>query len=161
MEAYMRSLQHVVEVATGWAWMMEGRGMVPQVSPLVQAFLMATGRHVSPRILRECWPPEHNIIPRQPMDEIRALITQCLDEDAMHTPSYTAWDMCAWLDSNKNKWREDCLPYSPGTTVDLSSRMLGIWLALHDEEGRYQGMVRVLRFVSHMLVYDPQTNVAG
>ena len=45
--------------------------------------------------------------------------------------------------------------------VDLSSRMLGIWLALHDDEGRYQGVVRVLRFVGHMLVYDPQKNGAG
>ena len=56
--------------------------MVPQVSPLVQAFLAATGRHVSPSILHECWPPKHSIIPRQPVDEVRALITQCLDEDA-------------------------------------------------------------------------------
>ena len=45
--------------------------------------------------------------------------------------------------------------------VDLSSRMPGIWLALHDEEGRYQGVVRVLKFEGHMLVYDPQTNGAG
>ena len=58
--------------------------MVPQVSPLVQAFLTATGRCVSPPILCECWPPEHSIIPRQPVDEIQAVITQCLDEDAMH-----------------------------------------------------------------------------
>ena len=76
-------------------------------------------------------------------------------------PSYTAWDMFAWLDSNKNNWKEDCLSYSPGSTVDLSSRMLGIQLALHDEEGRYQGVVRVLKFEGHMLVYDPQMNGAG
>ena len=161
MEAYACSLQHVVEAATGQSWMTEGRGMVPQVRPLVQAFLTATGRHVSPHILHECWPPEHNIIPRQSMDEIRALITQCLDKDATQKPSYTAWDMFAWLDSNRNKWKEDCLPYSLGTTVDLSSRMPGIQLALHDEEGRYRDMARVLRFVGHMLVYDPQTNRAG
>ena len=134
--------------------------MVPQVSPLVQAFLTATGKHVSPCIVHECWPLEHNIIPRQPMDEIQALITQHLDEDAPRKPSYTAWDMFACPDSNKNKWKEDYLPYAPGTTVDLSSRMPGIWLALHDEEERYQGVVRVLRFVGHMLVYDPQTNGA-
>ena len=107
-----------------------------------------------------CWPPEHSIIPRQPMDEIRAVITQCLDEDAMQKPLYTVWDMFAWPDSNKNNWKEDCLSYSPGATVDLSSRMPGIWLALHDEEGRYQGVVRVLKFVGHMLVYDPQMNGA-
>ena len=73
-------------------------------------------------------------------------------------PSYMVWDMFAWPDSKKNKWKEDCLLYSLGTTVDLGSRIPGIWLALHDEEGRYQGVARVLRFVGHMLVYDPQTN---
>ena len=161
MEAYACSLQCMVEVATGRSWMTEGRGMVPQVSPLVQAFLMATGRRVSPCALCECWPLQHNIIPRQPMDETQALVTQCLDEDATWKPSYIVWDMFAWPDSNKNKWKEDCLSYSPGTTVDLSSRMPGIQLVLHDEEGRYQGMARVLRFVGHMLVYDPQMNGAG
>ena len=135
--------------------------MVPQVSPLVQAFLTATGKHVSPHVLLECWPSEHNIIPRQPTNKIRALITQCLDEDATCTPSYMAWDMFTWPDSNKNMWKEDCLPYSMGTMVDLSSRMPRIRLALHDEEGRYRGLVRVLRFVGHMLVYDPQTNGVG
>ena len=78
----------------------------------------------------------------------------------MQTPSNIAWDMFTWPDSNKNKWKEDCLPYSSRTTVDLSSRMPGIRLVLHDDEGRYQGVARVLRFVGHMLVYDPQTNGA-
>ena len=135
--------------------------MVPQVSPLVQAFLMATGRHMSPHALHECWPLKRSIIPRQLVDETHAVVTQCLDEDAMQKPSYTAWDMFAWPDSNKNNWKEDCVPYSPGATVDLSSRMPGIRLALHDEEGKYQGVVRVLRFEGHMLVYDLQTNGAG
>ena len=39
--------------------------------------------------------------------------------------------------------------------VDLILRMPGIWLALHDEAGRYQGVARVLKFEAHMLVYDP------
>ena len=56
--------------------------MVPQVSPLVQAFLMATGRCMSPHTLRECWPLKHSIVPRQPVDEICAVVTQHLDEDA-------------------------------------------------------------------------------
>ena len=38
--------------------------------------------------------------------------------------------------------------------------MPGIWLALHDEEGKYQGVARVLKFEGHMLVYDPQMNGA-
>ena len=37
----------------------------------------------------------------------------------------------------------------------------GIQLALHDTTGRYQGMVRVLKFEGHMLAYDPLTNGAG
>ena len=64
------SLQHMAEAATGWSWVMESEGMVPQVNPLVQAFLGTTGRHVSLSVLHECWPLEHSIIPRQPVDEI-------------------------------------------------------------------------------------------
>ena len=45
--------------------------------------------------------------------------------------------------------------------VDLSSRMPGIWLALHDEAGRYQGVARVLKYEGHMLVYDLQMNGVG
>ena len=70
IEAYACCLQHVAEASTGWSWVTEGEGMAPQVSPLAQAFLSTTGRHVSPSILRECWPPKHDIVPRQPMDEV-------------------------------------------------------------------------------------------
>ena len=45
--------------------------------------------------------------------------------------------------------------------VDLNTRMPGVWLKLHDREGNYQGVVRVLKYEGHMLVYDPQTNGAG
>ena len=45
--------------------------------------------------------------------------------------------------------------------MNLGARMPGIWLALHDANGRYQGMARVLKFEGHMLVYDLQTNGAG
>ena len=160
-EAYACSLQHMAEVAAGWSWVTEGEGMVPQISPLVQAFLVATGRHVDPHILHKCWPPEHSIIPREPSNEIWANITQHLDEDAMRKPSHTVWDIFVWPDSNKNNWKEDCLSYSPVVTVDLSSQRPGIQLTLYDEEGRYQGVAWVLKFVGHMLVYDPQTNGAG
>ena len=34
-------------------------------------------------------------------------------------------------------------------------------LKLHDREGNYQGVARVLKYEGHMLVYDPQTNGAG
>ena len=45
--------------------------------------------------------------------------------------------------------------------VYLSSRMPGIRLVLHDEAGRYQGVVQVLKFEGHMLVYDLQMNGTG
>ena len=86
IEAYACCLQRVAEASTGRSWVTEGEGMAPQVSPLAQAFLSATGRHVSPSILQECWPPKHDIVPRQPMNELRAHITQCLDEVATRSP---------------------------------------------------------------------------
>ena len=45
--------------------------------------------------------------------------------------------------------------------VDLSTRMSGVRLNLHDREGNYQGVARVLKYEGHMLVYDPQTNGVG
>ena len=161
IEAYTCGLQSMAEASTGWSWVTEGERMAPQVSPLVQAFLSTTRRHVSLSTLQECWPLKHNIVPMHPMEEVWAHITQWLDEVAMWSPSYIAWDMFVWPDSNKNCWKEDCFPYSPGSMVDLSLRMPGIQLALHDEAGKYRGVVLVLKFKGHMLVYDPQMNGVG
>ena len=73
------------------------------------------------------------------MNEVRARITYCLDKVALQSPSTIAWDMFAWPESKKSYWKEDCLPYSPRSMVDLSSQMPGVWLVLHDQEGKYQG----------------------
>ena len=161
IEAYACCLQRIAEASTGRSWVAEKEGMSPGVSPLTQAFLSATGRHISPAILRECWPPKHDIVPRQPMNEVRARVTHCLDQVATQTPSNITWDIFAWPDANKDRWGEDCVPYSPGSIMDLSSQMPGIRLVLHDETGNYQGVARVLRYEEHMLVYDPQTNGTG
>ena len=69
--------------------------------------------------------------------------------------------MFAWPESNKNFWKKDCLPYSPGLMVDLSTWMPGVHLKLHDWEGNYQGVARVLKYEGHMLAYNPQTNGMG
>ena len=161
IEAYICCLQHVVEASARCSWVTEGEGMAPQVSPLVQAFLSAMGRRVSPSIVRECWPLKNDIVPRQPTNLVRARITYCLDKVAMSSPSTIAWDMFAWPESNKSFWKEDCLPYFPGSMVDLSTPMLGVRLRLHDREGNYQGVARVLKYEGHMLIYDPQTNGVG
>ena len=161
IEAYACCLQCMVEASAGRSWETEGEGMVPQVSPLVHAFLTTTGRSVSPSSVRECWPSKNDIVPRQPMNLVRARITHCLDKVATRSPSTVAWDMFMWPESNKNFWKEDCLPYSPGSTVDLSTQMPGVRLKLHDWEGNYQGVARVLKYEGHMLIYDPHTNGAG
>ena len=45
--------------------------------------------------------------------------------------------------------------------MDLSTQMPRVCLKLHDREGNYQGVARVLKYEGHMLIYDPQTNGAG
>ena len=161
IEAYACCLQSMAEALTRQSWVAEGEGMAPCISPLTQEFLSTMGRRIRPSILQECWPPKHDIVPRQPMSKVQACITHCLDQVTMWSHSNIAWDIFAWPDANKDRWREDCLPYSPGSTVDLSSWMSGIQLVLHDETGKYQGVACVLKYEGHMLVYDPQTNCVG
>ena len=126
IEAYACCLQRVAEASTGRSWVAKGEGMAPRVSPLTQAFLSAQGRLIDPAILWECWPPKHDIVPRQPMSEIWARVTHCLDQVATQIPSNITWDIFVWPDANKDRWGEDCLSYTLGSTVDLSSRMPGI-----------------------------------
>ena len=95
------------------------------------------------------------------MNPLRARITHCLDKAATRSPSAIAWDMFAWPESNRSFWKEDCLTYSTGSMVDLSTRMPGVRLNLLDQDGNHQGVARVLRYEGHMLVYDPHTNGAG
>ena len=95
------------------------------------------------------------------MNPLRARITHCLDKAATRSPSAIAWDMFVWPESNRSFWKEDCLTYSPGSTVDLSTQMPGVRLNLHDWDGNHQGVARVLRYEGHMLVYDPHTNGVG
>ena len=108
-EAYVYSLQHVAEAATGGSWKSEGEGMVPQINPFVHAFLLATRWHVSPCAIHECWLPEQIIVPKEPMDEICAIVTQCLGKTTMQKLSYTAWDMFTYPASDKSNWKKDCL----------------------------------------------------
>ena len=161
IQAYACCLQCIAEAFVRCFCVVEGERMAPHVSPLVQAFLSTMGRHIDPSIVRECWPSKNDIVPRQPTNLVRAHITYCLDKVAMQSPSTITWDMSVWPESNKSFWKEDCLPYSPGSTVDLNTQMPGVWLKLHNWEGNYQGVARVLKYEGHMLVYDPQTNGMG
>ena len=95
------------------------------------------------------------------MNPLQARITHCLDRAATRSPSAIAWDMFAWPESNRSFWKEDCLTYSTGATVDLSTQMPGVCLNLINQDGNHQGVARVLRYEGHMLVYDPHTNGVG
>ena len=112
-EAYACCLQCIAKASTGRSWVAEGEGMTPCVSPLTQAFLSAMGRRINPATLWECWPRRHDIVPRQPTNEIQACITRCLDQVAMRSPSNIAWDIFTWPDTNKDCWGGGLPPLFP------------------------------------------------
>ena len=68
IEAYACMLQHLVEASVGHSWTMEGQSMTPEVSKLVDTFLAAMGIHMSPHIIRECWPMPPDDIPQQNLE---------------------------------------------------------------------------------------------
>ena len=111
---------------------------------------------------RECWPLKHDIVPRQPMNELQAHITQHLDKVATQNPSNITWDIFAWSDTNKNCWKEDFLPYSPGSTGRPQLKNAGDLVSVTWWGRKVSGGgMQVLRFEGLMLVYDPQTNGMG
>ena len=161
IEAYACSLQCVAEVATGRSWVTEGEGMVPQVSPLVQVFLMATGRHMSPHALHECWPPKHSIIPRQPSGQDPCCCNpmpgqrcQAKNHRTLHGTCLCGWTLIRTIG------RRIVYPILQGDCGPKLQNAGNPASALHDKEGKYQGVARVLRFEGHMLVYDLQMNGA-
>ena len=65
IETYVCTLQHVAKASMGWYWTMEDGKMTLEVSNLVETFMAMTGMHVSPRIVRECWPSSQEDTPRR------------------------------------------------------------------------------------------------
>ena len=55
---------------------------MPKISRLVEIFLHATGTRVSPDIICQCWPAQHDEVPVQNLDGIRWDIIFKLDEIA-------------------------------------------------------------------------------
>ena len=138
IEAYTCCLQCIAEASTRWSWVAEGEGMA-RVSPLTQAFLSATGRHISPAILRECWPPKHDIVPRQPMSETWARITHALTKwprKALQTLlGIFSCDRTLIKTTGERRLPPPYIRFYCG----FKFVMPGIWLVLHDKTGKYQG----------------------
>ena len=65
IEAYACALQRVAKASVGRRWITEKGTRVPKVSRLVKIFLNATRMRVSPDIVWQCWPAQHQNTPTQ------------------------------------------------------------------------------------------------
>ena len=156
IEAYAGALQHVAEASRGRRWIAYEGIRVPKILRVVEVFLHATGTHVPPEIIHQCWPAWRTETPMQNLDEIRRDIVHKLDEVATRCKSPIAWDPFAFPLMDDMCWREEALCYRPGKTLDVEARMPGFKLMLQDDKGEYPYLGHTLIFKGSMLVYDPQ-----
>ena len=56
IEAYMCALQRVAKASVGRRWIAFEGIRVPKISRVVEVFLHATGTHVPPERICQCWP---------------------------------------------------------------------------------------------------------
>ena len=156
IEAYACALQRMAEASVGRRWIAHKGIRVPKISRVVEVLLHATGSHVPPDIIRQCWPTQRTETPMQNLDGIRRDIVYKLDEVAMRCTSPIAWDPFAFPLTDDMCWREEALCYCPGKTLDVGARMPSFKLMLQDDKGEYPYSGRALIFEGSMLVYDPQ-----
>ena len=121
IEAYTCALQCMAEASVGQRWITEKGTRVPKISRLVEIFLNATGMRVSPNIIRQCWPAQHENTPVQNLEGIRQGIVCKLDEAAMRCMSGIAWDKFAFRKLDQEFWREEVLCYRPGKMLDIGA----------------------------------------
>ena len=158
IEAYACALQRVAEASVGRRWIAHKGIRVPKISKVVEVFLHATGTHVPPDIICQCWLARQTETPMQNLDGIRWDIVYKLDEVAMRCTSPIVWDPFVFPLTDDTCWREEALCYHPGKTLDVGARMPGFKLMLQDDKGKgeYPYSGRALIFEGSMLVYDPQ-----
>ena len=160
IEAYVCALQHMVEASMGWRWITEGEIRVPNITRVVEIFLNATGTRVSPNIIWQCWPAQHENTPVQNLEGMRQSIVHKLDKTATQCTSSITWDQFAFPQTDQEYWREEALCYCLGKTLDVRTRMPGFRLMLQDNKGQYPYSSCALIFEGSMLVYDPQRDIA-
>ena len=160
IEAYVCALQRVAEASVGRTWIAFKGRRVPKIVRVVEVFLHATGTHVPPERIRQCWPTQRTEIPMQNSEGIRRDIVCKLDKVATRCPSPIMWDPFAFPLTDDMCWREEALCYRPGKTLDVGAHMPGFKLMLQDDKGEYPYSGRALIFEGSMLVYDPQQDIA-
>ena len=132
---------------------------VPKVSRLVQIFLNATRTQVSPDIIQQCWPAQHENMPIQNLEGIRQNIVCRLDEAATRCLSNIVWDRFTFPQTDQEFWREEVLCYHPGKMLDVGACMTSFRLMLQDNKGQYANPGHAIIFEESMLVYDPQCDI--
>ena len=146
----------MAKASVGRRWIAFKGIRVPKILRVVEVFLHATGTHVPPEIIRQCWPTRHTEMLMQNIDGIRRDIVCKLDKVAMQCTSPIAWDPFAFPLTDDTCWREEALCYHRGKTLDVRVRMPSFKLMLQDDKGEYPYSGRALIFKGSMLVYDPQ-----
>ena len=159
IEAYACALQCVAEASMDRRWITEGGIRVPKIARVVEIFLNATATWVSPNIIWQCWPAQHENTPVQNSEGVRQSIISKLDETAMRVTSTIAWDQFVFPQMDQEYGREEALCYRPGKTLDVGARMLGFRLMLQDDKGQYPYSSHALIFEGSMLIYDPQWDI--
>ena len=146
IKAYTCSLQCIAKASVGWFWTAEGKIMTLQVSNLVEMFMAMTGIHISPHIIRECWPSLQEETPQQDLHGIREVIVWRLDEVVTHHPSTMAWDRFAFPQTEEKHWKKEVLSHYPGKVLDVGAHMLGFKLMMQNKEGHYGNATHTLKF---------------
>ena len=155
IKAYTCVLQHLAEVSVGHSWTTEGQAMTPEVTKLVDNFLAAMGMHVSPHIIRECWPMLPDDIPQQNLDGV-CMWSSCT------ALGWSSWcGNCPWWCGTclsfpkveEDHWKEGCLLYYPGKVVNIGVWMPWLWLVIQDIVGWVQ------QLCVHTVVWMPNAGL--
>ena len=148
VEAYACALQYMAEVSMGWCWITGNGTRVLKVSKLVETFLNATGKRVSPHIIWQCWPMPCDNTPVQNLEGKRENIVCRLDEVATQCLSDIAWDKFAFPQTDQEFWCKEVLCYHPGKMLDVRAHKMGFRLMLQDNEGQYTNSAHALKIWS-------------
>ena len=163
--AYSCTLQKVGEATHGqwWEWP-RGKAQEVGVSTLVRAFWDETGVElIASSCTKLCWElPLRGVFRRRERGVISHAIT-FLDDMAMRTPNFNAWDQFAWppgVVMPRAATEVEQYGYCCGHAIDLSSIMLVTQLRVIDKEGTYLCVAWALIFEGSILAYNPARDEA-
>ena len=163
-EVYSHALQRVGEAVCGWQWQwLKGKVQEIAVSPMVKAFWEETSVEPAASCTRLCWELQPRaVFRRRERGTVSHTIT-FLDDMAVHTPTFDAWDQFVWPPIAAVPWsatQAEQYGYCRGNTIDLGAVMPVTEFRVTDEEGTYLCAACGLIFKGRILVYDPARDQA-